>query len=266
MSELYSLRMRAAQGGAHEAGGRHISGAEAILPEAELKSAALAMLERALGHSRGKADFLQLVVECVTPEELQTTPLLPVYAQANSDIEQGRRLALKALTRMGVAKEAALSGLNMLDGLSDSMRGAMLVCAKTGCRLDESGARGIRVSRIGSAEPAAFADWLHQHAMRGVHVREALLLASKVAAAPGMVAELCWSDDPEYTTGYVAAKTGYVRLPHLKVLGSPVGGRIFFVRPEADLRALRLYLEETAVLVNVPEATERSWLQHEVLP
>ncbi len=265
MNELYSLRMRAAQGGAHEQGGRHISGAEAILPETELKGAALAMLERALGHSRGKADFLQIVVERVPTQEVQSAPLLPVYTQANSDIEQGRRLAIKALLRMGVAKEAALSGLNMLDGLSDSMRGAMLVCAKTGCRLDESGERGIRVSRIGSAEPVAFADWLAKHAMHGDHLREALLLASKVAAAPDVVAELCWSDDPEYTTGYVAAKNGYVRLPHLKALGSFVGGRIFFVRPDVDLKALRRYLEETAVLVSVPE-TGRSWLQHEVLP
>ncbi len=30
MQNLYSIRMRAAQGGAHEDGGRHISGAEDI--------------------------------------------------------------------------------------------------------------------------------------------------------------------------------------------------------------------------------------------
>ena len=30
---LYSIRMRASQGGPHEEGGRHISGAERILPE-----------------------------------------------------------------------------------------------------------------------------------------------------------------------------------------------------------------------------------------
>ena len=29
----------------------------------------------------------------------------------------------------------------------------------------------------------------------------------------GVVAELCWSDDPDYTTGYVAGKNiGYVRI------------------------------------------------------
>ena len=31
MSELYSVRMRAAQGGPHEKGGHHISGAERIV-------------------------------------------------------------------------------------------------------------------------------------------------------------------------------------------------------------------------------------------
>jgi len=43
---------------------------------------------------------------------------------------------------------------------------------------------------------------------------------------------LCWSDDPGYTAGYVAAlDTGYIRFPHLKAMGSRYGGRIFFVDP-----------------------------------
>lgn len=62
------------------------------------------------------------------------------------------------------------------------------------------------------------------------HVREALVLAAKVLSTPGIVAELCWSDDPGYTAGYVAsAKQGYVRFPHLKPLGDERGGRAFFL-------------------------------------
>ena len=56
------------------------------------------------------------------------------------------------------------------------------------------------------------------------------MLASKVASVKGTIAELCWSDDPFYTTGYVASKKlGYVRIPHLKYEGDYRGGRVFFV-------------------------------------
>ena len=93
---------------------------------------------------------------------------------------------------------------------------------------------------------------LQQLGLTDSHVREALVLAAKVAAAPEVVAELCWSDDPEYTAGYVASKAGYFRFPRLKEYGDPVGGRIFFVRPDCDLPLLIDYLERQPVLVSVP--------------
>ena len=38
MMGLYSIRMRGAEGGPHEEGGRHISGAERIVEESDLES------------------------------------------------------------------------------------------------------------------------------------------------------------------------------------------------------------------------------------
>ncbi|MDI5789105.1 6-carboxyhexanoate--CoA ligase [Bacillus licheniformis] len=38
-------------------------------------------------------------------------------------------------------------------------------------------------------------------------LKEALAIASKVCEHPAVIAELCWSDDPDYITGYVAAKS-----------------------------------------------------------
>jgi 6-carboxyhexanoate--CoA ligase len=84
------------------------------------------------------------------------------------------------------------------------------------------------------------------------HVREALVLAAKVLSAPGIVAELCWSDDPAYTAGYVAGPSlGYVRFSHLKPLGEERGGRAFFVRSEGlDLAAFIEHLERSVLLVD----------------
>ena len=47
-------------------------------------------------------------------------------------------------------------------------------------------------------------------------MREALVLASKVQSAEGIVGELCWSDDPDYTVGYVACNGIYHRIPNMK--------------------------------------------------
>ena len=90
-------------------------------------------------------------------------------------------------------------------------------------------------------------------ARRGINaptVIEALILASKVAAAPGVVAELCASDDPGYTTGYLAsASLGYTRISNIKSTGSMSGGRVIFVKGEADIEKLISYLEDTPVMV-----------------
>ena len=67
---LYSVKMRSAQGGAHEEGGRHISGAERILPEEQLDYAVLTMLHRAREHERGRADFISLKVEEIKPQDI----------------------------------------------------------------------------------------------------------------------------------------------------------------------------------------------------
>jgi 6-carboxyhexanoate--CoA ligase len=85
-------------------------------------------------------------------------------------------------------------------------------------------------------------------------VVEALVLAGKVLHAPGIVAELCWSDDPEYLAGYVADPCGgYQRITRLKPAGDRFGGRALFVRqPGWDREACCAYLERQAVLFAAP--------------
>lgn len=248
----YSVRMRSAQGGSHETGGRHISGAERLVTDHRVKQVAEEMLIRATTHSRGEADYINIIVEKVDSADIRSVPLLPVTNVEVSALEEGRKAALQWLVRAGVTEEAARLGMDALLALTDSMRGAMLVCSDTGARCDEQGSRGIRVSRLDIADENQFQQCLEQSGLTGIHVREALVLASKVAAAPGIAAELCWSDDPEYTTGYVASAAGYIRFPYLKPYGSPVGGRVFFVQPDCDVSTLIRYLETTPVLVTVP--------------
>lgn len=133
------------------------------------------------------------------------------------------------------------------------MRGAMLIDAQNGERLEPVSARGVRATRM-DVEPdleEAFTRNLVSQGLIHHRTREALILAAKVLAAPGIIAELCWSDDPNYTAGYVCAPGfGYLRIPHMKEIGDPHGGRAFFFMPGFKLAETIRFLEETPFLIN----------------
>ena len=240
MSELYSVRMRAAQGGPHEKGGHHISGAERIVKLEEVGAIAQSLADRALHHSKGTADFINITVDLIPPEKIRYIDCLKVEEHKTSSISESYQLAADLLDDPAISKTAVHKAISMLKRLDRSMRGAMLVDAITGERLD-TGNRGVRVSHMDSFDSHALGD--------NEHMREALVLASKVQSADGIVGELCWSDDPDYTVGYVACNGVYHRLPNMKEFGSDIGGRAFFVRSDIDSESVIEYLERTPVLV-----------------
>jgi 6-carboxyhexanoate--CoA ligase len=243
--------MRAAQGGAHEKGGKHISGAERMVSREELTATATMMLERALSHSRGEPDFINLTVETIPSEAILEATCLPIKSVNVADVKAGRAVAQGVLIQAGVAPDAAAAGIETLASLANSLHGAMLVDAETGIRLDDSNERGIRVSRMDVNDEQGYLHWLNSQGYNNVHIQEAVVLASKVMSAPGVVAELCWSDDPEYTAGYVATPVSYTRFTHLKPYGSDIGGRVFFLRGNTDLEQLTEYLRHQPVLIKI---------------
>lgn len=240
MAELYSVRMRAAQGGPHEKGGHHISGAERIVKLEEVGAIAQSLADRALHHSKGRADFINITVDLIPPEKITYIDCLKVEEHKTSSISESHQLTTELLQGPHISEAAVLKAISLLKSLDKSMRGAMLVDAITGERLD-TGDRGVRVSHMDSFDSYALGD--------NEHMREALVLASKVQSADGIVGELCWSDDPDYTVGYVACNGVYHRLPNMKEFGSDIGGRVFFVRSDIDSESVIEYLERTPVLV-----------------
>ncbi|MDL2280411.1 6-carboxyhexanoate--CoA ligase [Selenomonadales bacterium OttesenSCG-928-I06] len=250
---LYSIRMRAAQGASHEEGGRHISGVERLVKKDDISRLVQDALDRAFLHSRGRADFININVEYIDESEIKRVPLLPITTIEVVDVQDGHKAAKNILMSAGVALKAIDSGFELLLNLKDSMRGAVIICSESGKRLDNTHERGIRVSRMDVDDDQSFTDLLAKQKLTGSHIREAVVLASKVVSAKDVVAELCWSDDPEYTAGYVASKNGYIRFPHLKPYGNSIGGRIFFVKPASNISELIDYLEKKPVLINTPE-------------
>ena len=211
--QLYSLKMRASQQN------EHISGAERILTEEELQSCCAQLLQRALHHSKGKPDFINLKIEALCSEEILTLPGLPHIDEILQLWQQ-----------------------------SYAMRGAMLLDVDSLQRLEPNPTRGVRATYM---DATANADIQSDSGKN--HYNEALVLATKVAHHPNIVAELCISDDPDYVTGYIASREiGYVRITTLKPLGSPDGGRIFLFRgSQSELADCIDYLQHQKVLVQI---------------
>lgn len=232
----YSIKMRAAKAG------RHVSGAERIIDQQELAAAAGCLSERALHHGLGRADFINIKMEEIQPEELEYLDALPVSTRPAANVEGSYVIMRQMLTELGLAAKAD----ELIDLLRHvhPMRGAVLYDIATNRRVEPDKERGIRVTYM-DAEGAGVGSSSKNH------FREAIVLATKVVNAPGVLAELCMSDDPDYLVGYLASKKhGYVRLTPMKNMGDPHGGRVFiFDSRLAQTQDTIAYLEKQKVLV-----------------
>ncbi len=237
---LYSIRMRGAEGGPHEEGGRHMSGAERIVEESNLESVASALIHRALHHSKGKSDFINIRIDAIHNEDIMYVDCIAIEEHESESVQEAHELA-KDLLQSVVNYKAVEQAFTELGQLPGNMRGAILLDANTGVRLDQDHMRGGRVSHMDACGT--------EIRPMNVHMREALVLATKVQSCPGIVGELCWSDDPDYTVGYVACNGVYHRIPNMKDMGNPIGGRVFFVDINRPIHEIVDYLENITVLV-----------------
>lgn len=246
---IYSLKMRASKhtGSIQE----HVSGAEKILPQQELPQQMEALLSRALHHAKGKADFINLKIEAVAPENLKYIEALPVSTHEAATPAEGRHFMCQIMAELGLTPDKCQKILELFQA-TYGMRGAMLLDVDTLERLEPDQQRGIRATYMDSIAPKGEAKAICDGKN---HFQEALVLASKVLSAPNIIGELCMSDDPDYITGYIATRDkGYIRITQLKEMGCPDGGRIFLYRgPKSQVEDCIQYLQEQRVLVkNVP--------------
>ncbi len=247
---MYSVKMRSSLGGKNGKGGKHISGAERIVRDDEIEELLISFYRRAKTHGRGEPDFINLKIQKVDDSVVSYCKLLDVYSRPSTTKDEGREIAKEELIKNGVSPVAVEKGFAALESLTDSIRGAMVLSAKNGKRLDGLGERGVRCSNMDCADKKSYSQKLESMGLKGEHAREALILASKVASAAGTIAELCWSDDPDYVTGYVgSSKSGYCRISVMKELGDPVGGRIFFVDDDVNIEEYIDYMQNKVVLV-----------------
>ena len=260
--DYYSLKMRASQqvGEGEQKREQHISGAERIVNRDSVEAVCTAMVRRAMTHSKGDPDFINVKIEKIHESDIQILKALPVTRVDVETWQEGLEKAFGFINKTvsdGLLREARNDEYGVLikdfaqklpELLRETfpMRGAMLYDIATGERLEPDHERGVR---------ATYMDALHSSEVDSCknHFNEAIVLATKVANAPGMVAEFCVSDDPNYVTGYVASKElGYVRIMKMKEMGDENGGRIFlFDSRKASAEECIEYLQKKKILVDV---------------
>lgn len=241
--KYYSIRMRSGKNG------RHISGAEGIYDRNDVRKIVQQYTDRALTHEKGSADEIRLTVEELKEKVLRISTL-PLRTINTRDSETAKKAALKLLSSVGINERAVEEAFSaMTAGIT--MRGAMLMDIE-GVRLEPDLLRGVRVTRMGITNKASadLSRKLGRHGLNNDTVKEALILASKVHKNHMVLGELCISDDPNYTTGYIATRAhGYIRLPQIKKRGLPYGGRTFFITG-GEVKDLIRYLQKQPVLIN----------------
>lgn len=228
----------------------HVSGAEGLYPSSEIQRVVGRYIERAISHPKGRPDKIILSVEDIKekPKELRSLPVRTVHSQTPSEAKD---IVIRLLKASGVSEKAVHAALKLIK--KGGLRGASVISAEKAERLEPDKQRGVRVSRLGidSSALRLLSSRLSQHGINTDTVKEALILASKVLSYKDIIAELCISDDPDYTTGYIASKEfGYIRIPHIKTKGSKTGGRAFFIREGIAVGKCISYLERKPAMIN----------------
>ena len=246
MDKLFSIRMRASK--EHT----HISGAERIVRERDIDKTVFELISRANAHERGIPTNINISIDSLYGREMLALPPLPVRSLDATDVLKGREKAVVELLMAGVSETAAMSAMAAITAGS-AMHGAIIMDSLSGGRLETDCAKCIRARAVDYDE-GSLSNLTREIESAGLNrsrLKDALALATKVAGAPGAVAELCISDDPGYVTGYVASrKHGYIRITPLKPEGDFTGGRVFFVDSfRFDIEEYTEYLRETPVLV-----------------
>ena len=185
---VYSIRMRAAKGGPHEQGGSHISGAERLVSLESLSRVSEEFLQRALQHSKGRPDFINLQIDEIPDDSIVKVPALTVATTESATIEEAHRVATQLLQQAQIHERATQNAFAKLSQNTEAVSGAWLINATTG----EIYPQTVRVSRMDAESDADIHQHLQHFGCSSIHSREALILASKVLASPYVLGELCF--------------------------------------------------------------------------
>lgn len=231
----------------------HISGAERIISKGNIEEATNSLIKRALNHSRGEADFINISINKINEKDIKYVKALDITTIDVQTCDKGLECAVKILEKVGISKEKSKKIISIFKNIN-GMRGAMILDINSLERLEPDFERGIRATSIDWEEniKESLNYLLTNNFLNNNHIKEAIALSTKVSSFSGIIAEICMSDDKGYVAGYVASKEfGYVRITHMKDENSLYGGRIFlFDSSNTSIDECIKYLEKQVVILN----------------
>ncbi|GAB6078229.1 6-carboxyhexanoate--CoA ligase [Hydrogenobaculum acidophilum] len=240
MEGLVSIRMRASFKNVH------VSGAERICKKEDISKVVNEFLKRPKFY-----DFISIKTEHI--EDIEFIKMPSIRSFDFKSVEEARNFAKVLLENIGIKgyiAENVLLELSKGAAFGKNMRGAMLVDIETGQRLEKDKEKGIRTIKV---------DWEDREFVKqklfslGYKITDraldALALVSKNIRC-GVIAEVCWSDDTDYTTGYVVINKTYHRINPMKNMGDPYGGRAYFIKAQS-LKEIINCLRNKAFLVKL---------------
>ena len=240
----------------------HLSGAERIV-NGSVVQVIPELMNQAVS-SYKMPDRIVISLDAIDPSSVIYTAPLNIRTLDSLSPEDAEKAAADILKCNGVSPVAIESAFRLLrTGPAPggkNMRGAVIMDSVSGERMEPDSSRGIRVSRVDYTGDARhlLANRLKDEGIFHRRVLDALAIATKVADRRETVAELCWSDDPEYTTGYAASlKSGYIRITNMKEKRNPAGGMVFFViRQGLNLEEYIHYLERQPLIIDIGRADQ----------
>jgi 6-carboxyhexanoate--CoA ligase len=253
--------------------GAHLSGAEDLVLEKDLG-------EKIQEFSRKLFPFLEnathlspvqliITVDPIPDGTILERNLLPVQIM-NSHSKPETLTGLHSLLSEILQNGSASKILDIFheEILSKKVRNGAFLITPSGKFLMSDLPDGVRTTHVG-CEPG-----LRKHLEQELssilqkpnhRFLEALILSSKVLSSEDILLELCVSDDPHYSTGYMASRPfGYVRIPHLKPEGHAMGGRLYVVKENVDLPNLLGFLRTKPVLF-IGTASQNPKKSHKLL-
>ncbi|PMP91566.1 MAG: 6-carboxyhexanoate--CoA ligase [Hydrogenobaculum sp.] len=242
MRDLISIRMRASFKNAH------ISGAERICKKEKVSQIINELLKRPKFY-----DFISIKTEEV--KELEFIKMPSIRSFDFKSVEEARAFAKVLLEKAGIKMDIANDVIELISkgaAFGKNMRGAMLIDIDTGQRLEEDKEKGIRTIKVDWEDRDLAKQMLLSSGYKITdRALDALALVSKNIRC-GVIAEVCWSDDVDYTTGYVVVNKTYYRINPMKNFGDPFGGRAYFIKAE-NLENIVDCLRNKAFLVRLKE-------------
>ena len=140
----YNIRMHAS------AQTRHVSGAERIVFFDQIDDTVGELIARARSKTH-EPDKITVTIENLGRKIPKSIKALDVFTVDVTDPEEGRSAALKVLGIAGITEQATGQAIRFLSAgaapSGENMRGAMILDAQTGDRLEPDPTRGVRASR-----------------------------------------------------------------------------------------------------------------------